>query len=68
MLIMTMIEQIDEMIIKLLVNGCRVSEISQIIQRSKRYILYRLSDLKISFNCKTTAQLIYALMTAGLIK
>jgi hypothetical protein len=62
------IDQVDNRIIKMLVNGNQVTEIAEDIKKSKRYILYRLSDLKTSFNCKTTPQLIYTLAISGLIK
>lgn len=52
----------------MIVNGCHVNDIAEDTNKSKRYILYRLSDLKTSFNCKTTPQLIYMLATSGLIK
>lgn len=62
------IDQIDNEIIHLIIQGNQVNEIAKIINRSTRYILYRLSNLKISFNCKTTCQLIYNLILTGLIK
>jgi len=62
------IDHIDTQIINMVVNGSQVSEIADDTKKSKRYILYRLSDLKTSFNCKTTPQLIYMLTTSGLIK
>lgn len=65
---MVEIEQVDNKIIEMLVNGNQVMEIASNLKRSKRYVLYRLSDLKTSFNCKTTAQLIYTLITSGKFK
>lgn len=65
---MTEIDQTNNKIINMLANGCQIREIAANIHRSKRFILYRISDLKISFNCKTTAQLIYTLTIAGLLK
>lgn len=62
------IDRFDNQIIQMIVNGSQVSEIAEDTKKSKRYILYRLSDLKTSFNCKTTPQLIYMLATTGLIK
>ena len=62
------IDHIDSEIIKKIVNGFQVNEIAAETKKSKRYILYRLSDLKTSFNCKTTPQLIYLLTTSGLVK
>lgn len=62
------IDHVDDKIIKMIVNGCQVNEIAEDTKRSKRYILYRLSDLKTSFNCRTTPQLIYLLTTSGLLK
>ena len=61
------IDRIDDEIIKMIVRGNHVQEIAENTKKSKRYILYRLSDLKISFNCKTTPQLIYTLANAGLL-
>ncbi|CEG59358.1 hypothetical protein [Legionella fallonii] len=65
---MMIIDHVDNQIIKMIVNGCHVNDIAEDTKKSKRYILYRLSDLKTSFNCKTTPQLIYMLATSGLIK
>ena len=62
------IDHVDNQIIKMIVSGSQVTEIAEDTKKSKRYILYRLSDLKTSFNCKTTPQLIYMLATTGLIK
>ncbi|HEO1519743.1 TPA: hypothetical protein VAI09_001582, partial [Legionella pneumophila] len=53
------IDHVDNQIIKMIVSGCHVNDIAEDTKKSKRYILYRLSDLKTSFNCKTTPQLIY---------
>lgn len=61
------IDPVDNQIIKMIVSGSQVTEIAKDTKKSKRYILYRLSDLKTSFNCKTTPQLIYTLATSGLI-
>lgn len=55
------IDHVDSQIIKMIINGSQVTEIAEDTKKSKRYILYRLSDLKTSFNCKTTPQLIYML-------
>jgi|GEM_PF-4686741 len=65
---MITIEHVDDEIIKMIANGSHVNEIAEDTKKSKRYILYRLSDLKTSFNCKTTPQLIYMLTTSGLLK
>ncbi|OGV41593.1 MAG: hypothetical protein A3F46_10750 [Legionellales bacterium RIFCSPHIGHO2_12_FULL_42_9] len=65
---MLSIDHVDDKIIKMIVNGSQVNEIAADTKRSKRYILYRLSDLKTSFNCRTTPQLIYLLTTSGLLK
>ncbi|STX81244.1 Uncharacterised protein [Legionella busanensis] len=62
------IDHVDSQIIKMIINGSQVNDIAEDTKKSKRYILYRLSDLKTSFNCKTTPQLIYTLATSGLIK
>lgn len=62
------IDHIDGEIIKMIINGCHLKEIADDTKKSKRYILYRLSDLKTSFNCKTTSQLIYTLTATGLLK
>lgn len=62
------IDQVENQIIKMIVNGFEVNDIAEDMKKSKRYVLYRLCDLKISFNCKTTPQLIYTLTTSGLIK
>jgi DNA-binding NarL/FixJ family response regulator len=62
------IDRVDNQIIQMIVNGSHVTEIAEDTKKSKRYVLYRLSDLKTSFNCKTTPQLIYMLATSGLIK
>lgn len=62
------IDHIDTQIINMIANGNQVTEIAEDTNKSKRYILYRLSDLKTSFNCRTTPQLIYMLTTSGLIK
>ena len=62
------IDRVDNQIIQMIVSGSHVTEIAEDTKKSKRYILYRLSDLKTSFNCKTTPQLIYMLATSGLIK
>lgn len=61
-------DHMDNKIIKMIVNGSQVNEIAEDTKKSKRYILYRLSDLKTSFNCKTTPQLIYLLTSSGLLK
>ncbi|RUR14110.1 hypothetical protein [Legionella sp. km772] len=61
-------DNVDNQIIKMIINGNHVNEIAEDTKKSKRYILYRLSDLKTSFNCKTTPQLVYMLTTSGLIK
>lgn len=61
------IDHVDNQIIKMIINGSHVNDIAE-DTKIKRYILYRLSDLKTSFNCKTTPQLIYMLATSGLIK
>lgn len=62
-----LIDPVDNQIIKMIINGSQVTDIVEDTKKSKRYILYRLSDLKTSFNCKTTPQLIYTLTTSGLI-
>lgn len=62
------IDYVDSQILKMIINGCHVNDIAEDTKKSKRYILYRLSDLKTSFNCKTTPQLVYMLATSGLIK
>ncbi|KTC69819.1 hypothetical protein Lbir_1959 [Legionella birminghamensis] len=62
------IDYVDSQILKMIITGNQVTEIAETTNKSKRYILYRLSDLKTSFNCKTTPQLIYTLTTSGLIK
>lgn len=66
--LLMVIDHVDSQIIQMIINGSQVTEIAEDTKKSKRYILYRLSDLKTSFNCKTTPQLIYMLATSGLIK
>lgn len=61
------LEIIEQKIATLLANGLLVSEIAKEINRSKRFILYRLSDLKTSFNCKTNTHLVYTLYESGLL-
>lgn len=61
------LEKIEEKITTLLAKGLLVNEIAQEVNRSKRFILYRLSDLKTSFDCKTNTHLIYTLYTSGLL-
>ena len=65
---MMKIDQVENQIIKMIASGFEVNDIAEDMKKSRRYVLYRLCDLKISFNCKTTPQLIYTLTTEGLLK
>ena len=58
---------IDKAIMDMMANGSKIKDITEKTQKSKRYILYRLSNLKIDFDCKTTTQLMHQLTRSGVL-